>query len=190
MKTNVHTKQKGQRLLPAAPLLGSKSYKLINRLQNNIAWLLLLPILCLQTPKSAGQSIKSLGIRENITHPLNLELEGGNLGSVSLLRCCANTEAPSGHCGIFNVGKPLLQKAKEGTPALPLIAATGDRQSDNGTSGTASKKADDKSNDGYVYWHFILLCTFFGAIGGALGSVITLALLTNVQSSGTRDQMT
>ena len=196
MKNKSH-KTEGAAAVACSDLLGSKSYKLIKCLQNNIAGLLLLPIFCLQTPKSVGQSIKSLSISENITHSLNLGLEGGNLSSVSLLRCRANTETPSGQRGIFYLGTP---STKECEKILSLAFVSNFRSAssivENALSltvfgqemgGDGNRKPTDNAGSEVApvkkmnwFWDH-----FFSGVAGAIAYIVVKALLPNDPSSTT-----
>lgn len=57
------------------------------------------------------------------------------------------------------------------------IALSSNNQGNYGASGASSEEADGGKNYSYVWWHIIIISTAIGALGGALGSVITLLIV-------------
>ena len=143
-------------------LLGGKFDKLIKCLQNNISWLLLVPILCLQTTKSAGQNFKPLGVTENISCALNLGVERRELGLICQLCRGIATSAPNRQSRELNLGMPLLQKSEKGTLTGGTVS-NGSKPVSNQSSDENSDKSDNRICGwaSHVIWFLFCVCVGF-----------------------------
>ncbi len=137
--------------------------KLIYRLQNNIAWMLLVPILCLQTSESAGQGLKLIGVTENTPRLLNLRVEHRQLGSICELCVSVVTSAPKVGSAGLNLGTPLIEKSPECNFADSDIPA----QQQPMTEITASQRTrEDRQN---LHGLYQALLPLVAVIGYAIG---------------------
>jgi len=162
----------GAAAVACSDLLGDKSYKFINRLRNNIAWILLLPIFCLQTCKSAGQDCKPLGIFENITHTFDLGAERWKLG---IIRNDGRVRFESGNSRgavwCRNLSVPSAQKALKCTFATSPVTNPGEP-----VSKQAATKGADKSENGVCDWAthimFFVVCFWLFIWIGYYGALL------------------
>jgi hypothetical protein len=131
--------------------------------------LLVLPILCLQTSESAGQEFKSLAVRENTSHSLNLGVEGWDSGVVCRFVWISGPITGS-LLGRENLDSPLLQESKESA----LTGGTVPNQSKPMTNQTADKDADKSENRVCEWATHIIWLVVCGWLGIWLGYYKTL----------------
>jgi hypothetical protein len=163
--------------------------KLLKFMKKNLFYILLLPVFLAQTGNFSSRIIEPYASAECAACPLHFSYEPRNLVAV----LCNKLQLVIGSwVELLDFGTPLTDKGDKSTPPIGIISPTSDNNGDNGASRSARKKTDDETNDGKSQrhisaWCFLLLCAFTGALGGTCGSLITLALLPNVQNSATPD---
>jgi hypothetical protein len=152
-----------------------KPDKLIYRLQKYLPWHLVVATLTLlQTAEARNQPAELICSRPEIPiYAGDQIMELLNLNFVKPVEILIRRDVVA-HA---NLCLPSLQESKKEAPALSLVATVSDNKSDNGAGRSTAQKSSNES--GWV--EHILWTILFGSIGGAIGSLITLAMLSNVQ---------
>jgi hypothetical protein len=164
---------KRSRGLACSDLLGQKRDKFINCLRNHFAWLVL-PILCCQAAESGGQTLKPLVATEVSAHFFNPVAEvwkSGIIRNNGVIHHVAQNISASVWSRDSDL--PPLQETTKVRSSSLLVAATGPKASDDRTHSATTEEADNYCS--LTVWHFVLW-VFWGALGGACGSLITLRI--------------
>jgi|CZKV01.1.fsa_nt_gi hypothetical protein len=152
--------------------------QIIQRLKNNIACLSLLPILIGQFGDCSCFGIELGSAIERAPSNLHISNEIWNLVEKPHLNEWAVWPLTIFGDIAYNLGSPLTNRSQETALTNGAISAARKEKRDDSTSRSTAQKTTNECSD----WVQFMIACIGGFIGGALGSLITLALRPNVES--------